>query len=86
MNSDGNGKTRDVLGEVEFEESLKRGEDRVCIVRSHETGDLSWRFATPQANPLAMLIEVAWHQMFLASGWRARIEELERRVAELEAR
>jgi hypothetical protein len=60
-------------------------EDKVCIERNHETGQLSWRFATPQSDPLGMMVRVLVHQVLIDSGALTRIEQLEKRVAELEA-
>ena len=80
MNDNGNGKkppavTLDDLG---LGEADHPGEDRICIVRNHATGDLSWRFACPQADPVGMLFRALFHQMMAESGWRERIEKLER--------
>jgi hypothetical protein len=66
--------------ELDTQDAITRGEDRVCIVRNHETGDISWRFASPQADPLGMLMRVFWHQMMVESGFRARIEALEKKL------
>jgi hypothetical protein len=59
--------------------------DRVCIQRDHETGQMSWRFATPQSDPLGMMVRCMIHQVLTDSGALVRIEQLEKRVAELEA-
>jgi hypothetical protein len=60
-------------------------EDKVCIQRDHETGRMSWRFATPQSDPLGMMVRCMIHQVLADSGALARIEQLEKRVTELEA-
>jgi len=60
-------------------------EDKVCITRDHETGQLAWRFACPQADPLGMMMRALVHQVLHESGALERIEQLEKRMAELEA-
>ena len=60
--------------------------DRVCIQRDHETGVLSWRFATPHSDPLGMMMRALVHQILVDSGALVRIEQLEKRIAELEAK
>lgn len=71
-----------VLNEIDL---LTAKSDKVCIERDHETGQLSWRFATPQSDPLGMMVRCMIHQVLTDSGALARIEQLEKRVAELEA-
>jgi len=61
-------------------------EDKVCITRDHATGQLAWRFATPQADPLGMMMRALVHQVLCDSGALVRIGELEKRVAELESK
>jgi hypothetical protein len=61
-------------------------EDKICIQRDHATGGLSWRFVTPQADPLSLMWQTLFHQMMRQGGYLERIEQLEKRVAELEAK
>jgi len=88
MNENGNGKksardipTRVTLDDLNLGEADHPGEDRICIVRNHVTGDLSWRFACPQADPVGMLFRALFHQLMAESGWRERIEKLESSIA-----
>ncbi len=53
-------------------------EDKICIERDHETANLSWRFATPQADPIAMMMRVSWLQIVRESGYHERIERIRR--------
>jgi len=82
MNENGNGKKPVVtLDDLNLGEADHPGEDRICIVRNHATGDLSWRFACPQADPIGMLFRALFHQLMAESGWRERIEKLEGMMA-----
>ena len=60
-------------------------EDKVCIQRDHATGGLAWRFATPQADPLGMMMRALVLQVLHDEGLFGRMAQLEQRVAELEA-
>ncbi len=73
------------LDDLDLGDADHPGEDRICIVRAHVDGAISWRFSAPQADPLGMLTRVVWFQMMHESGYHQRIERLEKRVAELEA-
>jgi hypothetical protein len=84
MNINENGKKpagdipiRTTLDDLNLGEVDHPGEDRICIVRNHATGDLSWRFACPRADPIGMLFRALFHQLMAESGWRERIEKLE---------
>lgn len=61
-------------------------EDRVCIVRDHGSKEISWRFGSSQMSPYEMIQWAVFYAMFTDSGYRARIEELEKKVADLEQR
>ena len=61
-------------------------EDKICIVRDHETGDISWRFANKKMGAIELMAWTSFYAMMTQSGYRARIEELEKRIAELEAK
>jgi hypothetical protein len=73
------------LDDLDLGDADHPGEDRICIVRAHADGTISWRFATPKADPMGMLARVVWFQMMHESGYHERIEKLEKRVDELEA-
>ena len=66
------------------DEALK--EDRICITRNHETKEISWRFGTQEMSPFELMQWTMFHAMMGYSGYRARIEALEKKVTELEKR
>lgn len=59
-------------------------EEKICIVRDVETGELAWRFST-QSDPLGLMLRALFHSLMMDSGFRQRIETLEREVAKLGA-
>ena len=61
-------------------------EDRVCITRDHDSKEIAWRFGTSQMSPYEMIQWAVFYSMFTESGYRKRIEELEKKVEQLEKR
>jgi hypothetical protein len=59
-------------------------EDKVCITHDHATGQLAWRFATPQADPIGMLVRAMVYDLILNSDLAKKVAQLEARLAELE--
>lgn len=59
-------------------------QDKVCIERDHATGSMAWRFATPQADPIGLLVRAMVYDLILNSDVAKKVAELERRIAELE--
>lgn len=83
MNDNGNGK-RDELDALNAVDLATMTEDRVCITRDHVTGTLAWRFATPQADPIGMLVRALVYDLILNSDLAKKVAQIEARVAELE--
>ena len=61
-------------------------EDKVCITRDHATGAMAWRFATPQADPIGLMIRAVVYDLILNSDLAKEVSQLKVRVAELEAK
>lgn len=60
-------------------------EDRICITRDFASGNMAWRFATPQADPIGMLVRAMVYDLILNSDLAKKVVQLEARIAELEA-
>lgn len=60
--------------------------DKVCIERDRESGEIAWRFACQQMSPGDLMLWAMFYKMMVESGYRKRIEGLEKQVAELEGR
>ncbi len=61
-------------------------EDRICITRDHETGEIAWRFGTRGMSPFELIQWTLFNAMMNDSGYRARIEALEAKIAQLESK
>ena len=83
MSDNGNGK-RDEFGALDAMDLATMKEDKVCIQRDHATGQMAWRFATPQADPIGLLVRAMVYDLILNSDLAKRVAQLEARVAELE--
>ena len=64
-------------------DSENLSEDKICIVREHGNGEISWRFASTQMGPMELMQWTLFYSMMVQSGYRGRIEALEKEVAEL---
>jgi len=57
-------------------------EEKICIVRDTVTGEIAWRFKTA-GDPHTLMLWTLFYSMMTDSGYRKRIETLERQVAQL---
>ena len=83
MNNNGNGKQTEFAA-LDAVDLATAKEDRVCIERDHATGNMAWRFATPQADPIGLLVRAMVYDLILNSDLAKKVAELERRIAKLE--
>lgn len=59
--------------------------DKICIERDRGSGEIAWRFACQQMSPGDLMLWALFYKMMVESGYRARIEALEREVENLKA-
>ncbi len=86
MSDNGNGhKPKGEFAALDAVDLATMKEDRVCIQRDHATGQLAWRFASPQADPLGMMLRAMVYDLVLNSDLAQRVAELEREVANLKS-
>jgi hypothetical protein len=83
MSNNGNGKQTEFAALDAVDLATMR-EDKVCITRDHASGNMAWRFATPQADPIGLLVRAMVYDLILNSDLAKKVAELERRIADLE--
>jgi hypothetical protein len=85
MSNNRNGK-QDEFAALDAVDLATATEDKVCITRDHTTGSMAWRFATPQADPIGLMVRAMVYDLILNSDLAKKVAQLEARVAELEAK
>lgn len=83
MNGNGNGK-HDEFEALNAIDLATMTEDRVCIQRDHATGQMAWRFASPQADPMGLLLRCMVYDLILNSDLAKKVAQLEERIKTLE--
>ena len=83
MSGNGNGK-EDEFAALNAVDLATMKEDKVCIQRDHATGNMAWRFATPQADPMGMLLRCMVYDLIINSDLAKRVAQLEERLKALE--
>jgi hypothetical protein len=84
MNGNGNG-NKDEFSALDAIDLATMKEDKVCIQRDHATGQLAWRFASPQADPMGLMLRCMVYDLIINSDLARKVKELEARLAQLEA-
>jgi len=85
MSNNGNGKQAEFAA-LDAVDLATMDEDKVCITRDHATGNMAWRFATPQADPIGLLVRAMVYDLILNSDLAKKVAQLEARIVELEAK
>jgi len=83
MSNNGNGKQAEFAA-LDAVDLATMTQDKVCIEHDHKTGAMAWRFATPRADPIGLLVKAMVYELILNSDLAKKVAELERRIAELE--
>jgi hypothetical protein len=83
MSNNGNGKKDEftALGAIDL---ATMTEDKVCIQRDHATGQMAWRFASPQADPMGLLLRCMVYDLIINSDLAKKVAQLEERIKTLE--
>lgn len=83
MSGNGNGK-EDEFAALNAIDLATMTEDKVCIQRDHATGNMAWRFATPQADPMGLLLRCMVYDLIINSDLAKKVAQLEERIKALE--
>ena len=78
MSNNGNGKNE--FAALDAVDLATMTQDKVCIERDHATGNMAWRFATPQADPIGLLVRAMVYDLILNSDLAKRVAQLEARI------